>query len=145
MASLRRSTLKDRLSGRVVHGTNPGPKPYLTRDEETELSAHLLQASSIGLGRTRRDVKSIVGSFVKSKGLLKGKTVSNGWWEKFLKRNPTLSLRSGDSTAGVRLNAMTAENMKAYNILICCKRCTMNLISTATRKPYIIWMKQEFR
>ena len=109
-----RSTLKDRLSGRVVHGTNPGPKPYLTRDEETELSAHLLQASSIGLGRTRRDVKSIVGSFVKSKGLLKGKTVSNGWWEKFLKRNPTLSLRSGDSTAGVRLNAMTAENMKAY-------------------------------
>ena len=109
-----RSTLKDRLSGRVVHGTNPGPKPYLTRDEETELSAQLLQASSIGLGRTRRDVKSIVGSFVKSKGLLKGKTVSNGWWEKFLKRNPTLSLRSGDSTAGVRLNAVTAENMKAY-------------------------------
>ena len=29
-----RSTLKDCLSGRVVHGTNPGPKPYLTRDEE---------------------------------------------------------------------------------------------------------------
>ena len=25
-----RSMLKDRLSGRVVHGTKPGPKPYLT-------------------------------------------------------------------------------------------------------------------
>ena len=35
------STLKDCLSGRVVHGTNPGPKPYLTCDEETELAAHL--------------------------------------------------------------------------------------------------------
>ena len=37
-----RSTLKDHLSGRVEHGKNPGPQPYLTRDEEQELSAHLL-------------------------------------------------------------------------------------------------------
>ena len=28
------TTLKDRISGRVVHGTKPGPKPYLNRDEE---------------------------------------------------------------------------------------------------------------
>ena len=75
------STLKDRLSGRVVHGTNPGPKPYLTRNEEMELSTHLIQAASIGLGKTRRDVKCIVGSYAKSKGILKGSTVSNGWWE----------------------------------------------------------------
>ena len=109
-----RSTLKDRLSGRVVHGTKPGPKPYLTRDEEQELSTYLIKASSMGLGKTRRDVKCIVGSFVKNKGTLKSSTVSNGWWEKFLKRNPALSLRSGDSTAGVRLDAMSVENMKAY-------------------------------
>ena len=44
------STLKDRLSGRVEHGKNPGP-PYLIRDEEQELSVHLLRASSIGLGK----------------------------------------------------------------------------------------------
>ena len=43
--------LKDRLSGRVVHGTNPGPTPYLTRDEKTEVATHLLRASSIGLGK----------------------------------------------------------------------------------------------
>ena len=79
-----------------------------------ELSTHLLQASSMGLGKTRRDVKSIVGSFVESKGILKGSAVSNGWWEKFLKRNPSLSLRSGDSTAEVRMDAMTVENMKVY-------------------------------
>ena len=28
------STLKDGLSGRVVHGVNPGPKQYLTKQEE---------------------------------------------------------------------------------------------------------------
>ena len=32
-----RSTLKDHLSGRVIHGTKPGPKPYLTVDEEAEI------------------------------------------------------------------------------------------------------------
>ena len=27
------STLRDRLPGRVVHGTRPGPAPYLEKDE----------------------------------------------------------------------------------------------------------------
>ena len=27
-----RTSLKDRLSGRVIHGTNIGPKPYLTQN-----------------------------------------------------------------------------------------------------------------
>ena len=67
----------------------------------------------MGLGKTSRDVKCIIRSFVKNKGTLKSSTVSNGWWEKFLKRNPALSLRSGDLTAGVRLDAMSVENMKA--------------------------------
>ena len=31
------STLHNCLSGQVVHGTNPGPVPYLTRSEESEL------------------------------------------------------------------------------------------------------------
>ena len=104
-----RSTLKDRLSGRVVHGTNPGPRPYLTRDEETELATRLLLASSIALGKTRFDVKCIDGSFAKSKGIVRGCTVSNGWWEKFLKQTPVLSLWSGNATAGVRLDARSAK------------------------------------
>ena len=32
-----RTTLKDRMAGRVVHGTRPGPKPYLSLQEENEL------------------------------------------------------------------------------------------------------------
>lgn len=31
------TTLKDRVSGIVVHGTNIGPKPYLCYEEEKEL------------------------------------------------------------------------------------------------------------
>ena len=32
-----RTSLKDRLAGRVIHGTKIGPKPYLTNEEEKEL------------------------------------------------------------------------------------------------------------
>ena len=32
-----RMTLQDRISGRVIHGKNPGPQPYLNQAEEKEL------------------------------------------------------------------------------------------------------------
>ena len=43
-------TLKDRLSGQVVHGVKSASRPYQTAEEEAELSSHHLQASEIGLG-----------------------------------------------------------------------------------------------
>ena len=103
------STLKDHLSGCVIHGTKPGPKPYLTVDEEAELSQHLLQASAMGLGKTSRDVKCLVEVCVRKKGILRGSAVINGWWDK---RIPMLTIRSGDSAAGVRMDTMNVENIK---------------------------------
>ena len=85
-----RSTLKDRLSGRVIHGTKSGPKSYLTAEEENELEMHLLQASKMGFGKTRRDVKCIVQEYLQENGRLRGSSLSDGWWTKFLK--DTLSL-----------------------------------------------------
>ena len=83
-----RTTLKDRLSGCVEHWTNPGQKPYLTVEEESELSSHLLQALELGLGKTRRDMMCLVEGYVKKKGTMKATSISNGWWDKSLKRNP---------------------------------------------------------
>ena len=48
-----RSTLKDRLSGHVVHGVKPGPRPYLTEPEERELAQHLKDLAEIGLGKKK--------------------------------------------------------------------------------------------
>ncbi len=69
--SVPRTTLKDRISGRVVHGTSVRPKTYLTHEEEQEL----------------------VDFF------LKGMTnchISQGWWSGFRRRWPNFSLRKGD-------------------------------------------------
>ena len=53
--SVPASILKDRLSGRVKHGTNPSPAPYLTSDEEDELANFLIQVSEIGWERGDND------------------------------------------------------------------------------------------
>ena len=74
------STLKDRLSGRVLNGSKPGPRPYLKPSEESELSEYLITAAKVGHGKTRRRIKkkSIAESVAKEKGMLKGKQISNG-------------------------------------------------------------------
>ena len=111
-----RSTLKDRLSGRVVHGCNPGPEPYLNVEEEQELVGHLINASNVGYGKTRQEVLNIVERYVERKenASLRSSTVTHGWWQKFLKRNSSLSLRARDSTTSIRMDAINAENLKNY-------------------------------
>lgn len=109
-----RSSLNDRIQGRVVHGTLPGPKPYLCEDEEKELSSYLISAADVGLGKTRSEVLRIAEGVASSKGILRKENISSGWWRSFLRRNKKLSLRAGDATASVRMNAITKKNMRRY-------------------------------
>ena len=105
-----KSTLKYRLSGRIVHGTNPGYRPYLNRQEEAAL---------VGYGKTRRQVKCLVGRVAEEKGTLKENSkVSYGWWRRFLSRHPNLSLRAGDATAHVHMNAVNDKNVTHYYHLL---------------------------
>ena len=108
------TTLKDRLSGRVVDGTKPGRVPYLSSGEEAELEEYLTQSTKIGYGKTRRQVKAIAENVAADKGVLRSCRISDGWWRRFLQRHPNLSLRKGDATGHIRMNAMTEENLKNY-------------------------------
>ena len=56
----------------------------------------------------------IVEGVAKQKGVLRGERISHGWCKRFLARNSKLSLRSGDLTAGVRIDAVNKENMLNY-------------------------------
>ena len=47
------TTLKDRVSGRLVHGVQPGRKPYLCSAEE-ELGDFLKRCVEVGHGKARR-------------------------------------------------------------------------------------------
>jgi len=55
-----RTTLQDRLVGRVQHGVEPSPKPYLNEVKEKDLAEFLEVTSSIGYSKTRKQVKAVV-------------------------------------------------------------------------------------
>ena len=46
-------SLHDRLCGKVHCGSKPGPTPYLSYDEEEELTSFLIQTSKIGYPHTK--------------------------------------------------------------------------------------------
>ncbi len=50
----------------------------------------------------------------KEKNLLRTSRVSDGWWRRFLDRQPQLSLRRGDSTAHVRMDSVNKEAIEGY-------------------------------
>lgn len=62
-----RSTLKDRISGKVVHGARSGPSPYLSSVEEDELAKFLLTCTDIGLPKTKMEVIGLVKKAVTKK------------------------------------------------------------------------------
>jgi len=103
-----RTTLKDRVLLRVIHGCNTGPNPYLTKDEEKELVDFLLNCAKMGYRKTRKEVLQMVHS---KKGRKTVAKISEGWWIRFCKRWPELRLRKGDSFPVVR------DQMTNYNVL----------------------------
>lgn len=109
-----RTTLKDRLSGKVVHGRKPGPQQYLNSTEERELGLFLKECAGIGYGKTRRDVMQIAQSVAAEKGVLRKSRITHGWWSRFLERQGNLCLRKGDSTAHSRMDAINKETLTQY-------------------------------
>ena len=114
-----KSTLKDRVAGRVSHGCKSGRTPYLTHSEEEELYHYLLTCANIGYPKRRDDVIGIVRKTVESKpdcdvSGFKGK----GWWLRYMQRWPKLALRKGDALAQPRANAANSENLKHYYDLL---------------------------
>lgn len=109
-----KSTLHDRVTGKVDPGAKVGAPRYLDDEEEDELVKFLIGAASIGYPKTVREVKAIVGAIVARKQGLEAATVSQGWWEKFRRRHPELSLRSAEPLAYQRATALTREVMDTY-------------------------------
>jgi len=87
-----KSTLHDRISGRVVPGCRGGAPRYLEDEEEEELVKWLEGCSKIGYAKSVKEVRAIVGGIVARKRGLEHFTVSYGWWDRFRSRHPHLSL-----------------------------------------------------
>ena len=60
--------LGDRVSGKVVHGTNLGPKPFLMPVEEKGLSNFIVDVAKAGYGKTRKQIMGLAESVAWDKG-----------------------------------------------------------------------------
>ena len=104
-----RTTLRDRTSGRVKHGKKPGSTPYPSIVEEKELASFITDVAKAGYGKSRQEIKRITEDVASDKGVLKKRKISDGWYRRFIGRQPELSLRRGDATANVRTDRDNEE------------------------------------
>ena len=52
-------SLRDRVSGKVIHSNKPGPKPYLSPVKEKELANYLVEVAKAGYGKSRSQIKGL--------------------------------------------------------------------------------------
>lgn len=107
-----RSTLHDHTSGHVLPGAVSGPKRHQTNEEEEELVHFLLGCASIGYGRTRKEIISLVQQIVNKKG--SNATVTLGWLESFRRRHPEISLRTPEPISHTRAACSSDEVLRKY-------------------------------
>ena len=103
-----KSTLQDRISGRVQHGSQPGPISYLTIEEE--LARFLISCAEIGYPHT---VSQVLGLVVDAKGR-KEVHVSYGWWQKFCQHHKNVALHTAAPLSMRRAMATDKEVLNQY-------------------------------
>lgn len=107
-----KSTLGDRISGRIQPGSVSGPPKYLTPSEESELSRFLSRCCQIGYARSKLEVIALVQRILDSKGMKV--TVTHGWWDSFRKRHPEFVLRVPAPVSQARSKATDPEVFMRY-------------------------------
>lgn len=107
-----RSTLHDRVTGKVSFGAKSGPERYLTDDEERELVQFIESCAGIGFSRTKQQILAIIRQVMEKKGV--NAPVSEGWWASFRRRHPNLSLRMPEEVSHARRIGTKPELISKY-------------------------------
>lgn len=110
--SVPKTSLHDRVSGKVDIDARPGPNAYLSFEEEEELASFLLQCAKIGYPHTKCQVLALVSRILHTKGI--DTTVTNGWWERFCKRHSQLTLKTAMPVSHARAAAADPEVLNKY-------------------------------
>ena len=114
MFGVPRSTVHDHASGKVEQFAKQGPKPYLTKEEEEELTSFLVRCARIGYPHTRQQVIGIVQNIVNSKNM--DVVITGGWWERFRQRHPYLTMRTAVPLSYVCVMAFDSDSIVCYYI-----------------------------
>lgn len=114
--SVPKSTLQDRVSGRVLFGATSGPPKYLTNEEEDELANFLSGSAAVGYARTKKEIIALVQQVVDAKKI--NRVVTEGWWASFNRRYGNLTLRTAEKLSYVRAVASNPDILDHYYSLL---------------------------
>ena len=112
MHGVPRSTLDDHINGRSLPGCKSGAPTLLTAEEEYVLVEFLLKSASIGYAKTRREVLAMVNRLLLGRGV--DKNLTTGWWTRFIKRHPSITLRTPASVSVARIKGSSLEAINNY-------------------------------
>ena len=115
MHGVPRSSLSDRITGKVEHGAIWGKQPILSKEDEAILVETAEQRAEQGVGLTKRTVLKYASLLAekRSKGFKKSRP-SQMWWRRLKTRNPSFSLRTPEATSSGRHQAMTRLRIAKY-------------------------------
>ena len=133
-----KSTLGDRISGRVEEGATPGKKPVLPVEVESAIADKIKEAGKMGFGITRAQLCFKVARLVSSMKLstpFRNGVPGKDWVDGFRRRHPDVSLRTPTPLNNVRARMLNPEVTRRYfNAL----EETLNSLDLKN-KPQLVW------
>ena len=114
-----KSTLYDHVKGKVEVGSRPGPPTVLTSVEESMLVDWAIEMSRIGYGRTRQQICEMVKQILdkdKRPNPFTDNRPGKDWWYAFLRRHPTITMRTPEPLQLARAKACTKEGIKKWYV-----------------------------
>ena len=104
------STLRDRVTGRVVDGVKTGGPTVLTKEEETKLSEYLIKVADLGAGKSRKQTMEMAYMIIYhdptrskiSEKWLKNRSAGKDWYYSFMHRHTELSHRTPEKLSKSR-------------------------------------------
>ena len=92
-----KSSLGNRVNGRVEHGKKNGPETLLDPADEAELAVfYLKHVSRHGYARSKDMVMNMATHLAEKRGK-EMRCVSDKWWQNVLKRHPEVSKRASQN------------------------------------------------
>lgn len=129
-----KSTLHQRFTTGDSDTTTYGRQPVLSRKVETAMAKWVQHEADVGKCVEVSNVKVVASRIAAAVGL-DGQAGNRRWLKGFLRRNPEVTVRSGEFTKHSRLHAINKDAMERYFDDI------EKLV--ATRKPTHIWNMDE--
>ena len=137
-----RSTIGDRLRGKVEDDAHPGNDPVIPLETENEIVSIVLSSATRGFGITKQELIHRVGVFCSTRNLktpfTDGKP-GKDWWAGFLKRHPEVKLRKPEPLTTVRSRMMNGVIVGQYLLDLQSLMSKLGL----TNKPNLVWNADE--